>query len=158
MGVLCEVYIADRKRFKQYNFRDECNCKNLYRCKCWDEFAAETYDHIDNHRVYDRNFAQLLSVLRGKKHRDSVLKEFKLLENSEEGPWIQKVPADLPKLLAQATVEDLKTIADAWCKLIDDVGEGPVEKKLFLDYLRKFQKLCKKAITKKQDMYLWTSL
>lgn len=158
MGVLCEVYIADRKRFKQYSFRDECDCKSWKSCKCWDEFAAETYDHIDNHRVYDYNFAQLLSILRGKKHRDSVLKEFRLLEVSEAGPWIQKVPADLPKLLAQAKAEDLKSIADAWCTLMNDVGMGRVENKLILDYLKKLQKLCKKAVTKEQNMYLWTCL
>src|ERR1017187_5929191 len=111
MGVLCEVFIADRDRALKYGFRDECECENWQSCRCWDELASETYDHVESHRVYDKDFA-LLSILRGKKHKDSVSKEFKMIKQySDEGPWIQKVPADLPKLLANLTKEELKSMA-----------------------------------------------
>lgn len=158
MGVLCDVYIADKKRAKKYSFRGDCDCSNSNDCTCWDEFSFETYDHIDSHRIYTHDFALLLSVLRGKKYRESVEKEFKFLVESENGPWIQKVPDDLPKLLAPATATELKSIADAWCHSLSDDGQFPVEKKLFLNYLKLFQKLCKKSIAKEQNMYLWTCL
>src|ERR1700733_1461177 len=135
MGVLCDIYIADRERAMKYNFRGECKCKSRQSCKCWDEYALVTYDRVESHRIYDYNFAQLLSILRGKRHRDSVTKEFKMIKPfSDEGPWIQKVPDDLPKLLAAATTEELKSITETWVELINDMWPASINNKLALDY------------------------
>jgi hypothetical protein len=70
MGVLCEVYIADRKRAPKYSFRDQCSCKNWQSCKCLSEHASKTYEHIESHGIYAHNFAQLLSILRGNKYAE----------------------------------------------------------------------------------------
>jgi hypothetical protein len=158
MGVLCDVYIADPERAPKYDFRGKCKCKDLQSCKCWDQFAFETYDRVDSHRIYDRDFAKLLSVLRGKRHRDSVIKEFEMIKESDGGPWIQKVPNDLPKLLAEATIKELGTINESWVELMNDGQPFPIEDNLALDYLKLLQKLCKKSVIKEQSMYLWTSL
>ncbi|HEY9789377.1 MAG TPA: hypothetical protein V6D22_03190 [Candidatus Obscuribacterales bacterium] len=167
MGAFCEVYIADRKRALQYNFVGECKCKSRRDCECWDEYDSQTYDHLQSQRVYDTNLAQLLSVLRGKKHSESVVKEFKLLkQSSENGPWIQKVPNDLPKLLAATPADELKAISKAWAALFQEgyAAYYPIKKLTtsntapFLRYLKSLQKLCKKSIKNKQGMYLWTCL
>lgn len=163
MGVLCEVYIADRKRALTYSFRGECKCIFWYECKCWNEFASETYDHIDNHRIYTQDFAQLLSILRGKKqHPDAVCDEFKMLkEFSDDGSpyaWIQKVPPDLPKLLAVLTTEELKPTSKKWAELLSENYREPVDKKLILDYLKLLHTLSQKSLKKRQSMYLWTGL
>ena len=156
---MCDVYIADQDGALKYDFRGECKCKNWQSCKCWDEFAFETYDRVGSHRIYDRDFAKLLSVLRGKRHRDSLIKEFKLInESSNTGPWIQKVPNDLPQLLAEATIKELKSISESWVELMNDEQPFPIENSLALDYLKLLQKLSKKSVKKKQPMYLWTSL
>jgi len=157
MGVLCDVYIADRKRAPKYNFSGKCNCKNWQSCKCWDEYKPETYEYIDSHRIYAHDFAQLLSILRGKKYKAEANEEFKIINQvSDEGPWIQKVPADLPKLLAALTKEELKPVAKLWGAQISP-GE-PVPTKVILDYLKLLRKLCQKSIELKQNMYLWTCL
>jgi len=165
MGVLCEVFIADRYRALKYNFEGECKCKSGRSCKCWDKYASETYDRVESHRVYDHDFAQLLSILRGKKHKDSVIKEFKMIKQfSEEGPWIQKVPADLPTLLVELPKEELKSIAKTWSELKNEASPIPTEttnikpNKLIRDYLKLLRKLCKKSVETELSMYLWTCL
>lgn len=160
--MLCDVFIADRERALNYRFRGECKCKSWRRCKCWDAYGKDTYDHVNSHRVYDNDFAQLLSILRGKEHRDSVIKEFKMLkEFSEEGPWIQKVPKDLPILLAKVTNAQLKTIAKEWSEIFLEtypIAPRANYDKVILEYLKLLQKLCKKAVKEEQGMYLWTCL
>src|SRR5689334_7951933 len=100
MGVQCEVYIADRNRAMKYNVPGECKCKDWRRCKCW--------DFIPSWRIYDNDFAELLFILRGEGDRDSVIEEFKMIKQfSDQGPWIRKVPDDLPKLLSVATAKDM---------------------------------------------------
>lgn len=160
MGVQCEVYIANRDRAKKYCVRGECECKSRRICKCWDEYASETYDYIENHRIYTSDFAQLLSVLRGKKYREEVYKEFKMIRQfSDEGPWIEKVPEDLPKLLAATTTKELKSVNKAWVELMSVRCRIPVKDRvIFLDYLKLLQDLCKKSVEKRQSMYLWTCL
>jgi hypothetical protein len=164
MGVMCEVFIANRERALKYSFCGECKCESWRSCKCWDEYAAETYDHVASHRVYDYDFAQLLSVLRGKKHKDAVVKEFKVIKKfSEEGPWIQKVPMDLPELLASLTSDELKAVAKKWAELKVLSLAFPIPKdkkfnKLILDYLKLLHKLSKKSVKLEQPMYLWTCL
>lgn len=138
MGVLCEVFLAESDK------------------------QALTYDydleHLESHRIYDYDFACLLSVLREKKHTDKVLKQFKVLGTPDNnGPWIQRVPADLPELLAPVTAADLKNVCKDWHNLMSyehDVGPlTPVR-----SYLTKFQKMCKSALKTKRKVYLWTSL
>lgn len=161
MGVLCDIYIADRERAKKYSFRGECacECKSRRVCKCWDEFAPETYDCIESHRIYAHNFAQLLSVLRGKRYRDEMNSEFKMIKQfSDEGPWIQKVPDDLPKLLATKTTAELKSINKAWIELMSEMWPIPTKNQVILDYLKLLQNLCKLSLEKKKSMYLWTCL
>jgi hypothetical protein len=159
MGVLCDVYIADRKRALKYSFRSKCDCTNWQRCKCWAEYAPKTYDCIESHRLYDHDFAQLLSVLRGKTYRLSLDEEFNLIkEFSKNGPWIQKVPIDLPKLLAAEPIKELEPITEAWVELMDGNAPQPIDETMILDYLKLLHKLCKKSVKKKQSMYLWTCL
>lgn len=159
MGVLCEVFISDAKRAKKYCFRGECQCVDWQSCNCWDEYDSKTYDYIENHRIYEHNFAQLLSVLRGKKYLAEMKKEFKKIKQySDEGPWIQKVPDDLPRLLVDSTTEELKVVTKAWVGLMSEMYPLPVKDKVFLDYLKLLQKLSKKSVEKKQSMYLWTCL
>jgi hypothetical protein len=158
MGVLCDVYIADRNRFLKYNFRGDCDCVNWQSCRCWDEYSPATYNCILSRRVYVHDLAQLLSVLRGKKHRDCVVAEFKMIkEFSQDGPWIYKVPIALPRLLAAASTKQLLFINEAWAELANQTyRHKPVDDKLILDYLKLLRKLCKKSVDKKQSMYLWT--
>ncbi len=158
MGVLCDVFIADEERALKYCFRGKCKCKNWVSCKCWDEYESTTYHHIDSHGVYDRDFAHLLSILRGKKRGISLMKEFKMIKQfSKQGPWIQTVPEDLPNLLAEQGKDELKCIAKEWSDRYTEVSAHPDEKSI-LSYLKLLQKLCKKSIRLNQKMYLWTSL
>lgn len=160
MGVQCEVFIASRDRAKKYSFRGECECKSVRTCECWEEFASETYDYIENHRIYTDDFAQLLSVLRGKKNSKVMREEFKAVKKfSEEGPWIEKVPDDLPKLLSTKTKKELTSINKTWVELMSKRYPIPTKDRvIFFDYLILLQSLCQKSIEKKQGMYLWTCL
>jgi hypothetical protein len=87
-----------------------------------------------------------------------VIKKF-----SEEGPWIQKVPMDLPELLASLTSDELKAVAKKWAELKVLSLAFPIPKdkkfnKLILDYLKLLHKLSKKSVKLEQPMYLWTCL
>ena len=160
MGVLCDVYIADQERAMKYSFRGKCKCKSWKTCKCWDEYDPKTYDCIESRRIYTDDFAQLLSILRGKMHNQSAVKEFEMVEQfSDMGPWIQKVPDDLARLLAAATSEELRSITEKWIKTMKMLGPKRSENiSLILDYLKLLQDLSEKSIKKEQKMYLWTCL
>lgn len=58
-----------------------------------------------------------------------------MVVDSEEGPWIQKVPDALPKLIAPASAAELKSIASEWAQFIYGSDENEDDNKLILDYL-----------------------
>ena len=142
MGILNDIFVADQSdvlKLTQHNLP-----LNL--------FIGVDVSGIDPIKI-----AELYSIVAGLTFETALDEQTLVLEISEDGPWISKIPDDLRDALAMQTESDLSIVSHKWAKMeefqLDRWSEKDVETSLI-----SIAELARKSKDQAKQMFLWSSL
>jgi hypothetical protein len=120
----------------------------------WATLEARTVDHV--------KLASLAFILKGKPPEDEpVIAYMKSFENlvsaSDDGPWINLLPADLVEDLARLSEDKVAVVARAWAATEEAKLDGWNEEDVSL-FLREFSVFAASAIAQEKNILLWVCL
>jgi hypothetical protein len=143
MGVLTDLVVADESEAPAVG-------GSSVPWHTWLGIDAKGIDHV--------KLAKLMSILLGLPYQNSFAAEFaQLHEQSEDGPWVFKVPTRLVAALATLDEHRVTQVAIEWSKIqefaLDRWPTSAVD-----EVLKRISSLAKKAASQKKSLLIWMSL
>lgn len=81
-----------------------------------------------------------------------------VVEASEDGPWVQELPAELVQWLTDASDGDMSDAASRWMEAAFDPRWHNVTEADLRTILAELASLCRRASTDAKSVLLWTCL
>lgn len=139
MGILTDILIADHGEAEQL-------AAALNPTETWEGIDAKGLDSV--------KLGVLYSLLSGCEVEETYAM-FAMLEGEEEGPWVQAMPADFPRLLTSMTDQD--AIAREWAQAEEFALDGWAPEAV-ADVLSQLERLAARAQELDRPLVLWMSL
>jgi hypothetical protein len=113
-------------------------------------------DRIDMKGIQQVEMSQLQCVLEGREWQEDILDDYEMVvEESDEGPWVVRVPAPLVAELCDLRGPKLEAAAAAWAATEELQDWDPAE---VHEALNDLVKLAKRAQAAGKSLFMWISL
>lgn len=143
MGVLTDFVVADTSDAHRLGEDRES----------FHGFPAKGIDQV--------HMGTLYAILTGSEYDPSFLTsdESFAYSASDDGPWVQIIPADMVKRLAEMSPEERQRVGDAWFQTEEfDPKFSRWRREDVTDFLTKIQQLASNAIKNGRTLFMWTCL
>lgn len=121
------------------------------------DVPSQTLGGIDIKGIDTIKFCQLHAMLTGKSYDDLISGYDAVAEESEDGPWVFRVPPELVSRLAGLQAHELPQIAKKWAAIEEFTADGWTEADVS-NALTSIANLSKKALSPGQALFLWMCL
>ena len=137
MGLLSDFFIADGSPAPKYE-------------------GGEAFDDADKCQfkgLTPLQGGQFLAVLRGKKYKVEMVREFKLVTPEDAEDWTMTVPPDFVNGLAKLKPDEISGLAAKFAKATaEELGWSADD---FVPIITDLSGLARRALEKGKTMYLW---
>ena len=118
--------------------------------RTWSGIDAKGIDHV--------KLAKMMSILLGQPYQNRFVAEFvQLHEQSEDGPWVFKVPPRLVTALAALDEHRVTQVAMEWSQ-IQEFALDRWQASAVDEVLKGISSLAKKAASQNMSILMWMSL
>lgn len=119
---------------------------------------SQQWPGMDAKGIDQIKLGMLLSLLSGEPYRDSLVDEFTFLwEQSDDGPWVYRIPPCLVDRLSQLQGPELQRVAQEWARIEEFrlVNWKPADVEAVL---RALVGLAEQARSQGKDLLMWMCL
>jgi len=140
MGILSDFFIADASPVPNYQ-------------------GGEGFDDADKCQfkgLTPLQGGQFLAVLRGQEYAVNMISEFKLVTPEDAEDWTMSVPQDFVNALAKLQPSEIPALAGKFAEATAEELGWSVDD--FVPIIRDLSGLARRAVEKRQAMFLWNCL
>lgn len=121
----------------------------------------ESFNGIPAKGIDQVRMGTLYAILTGTEYDPSFLvsDESFAYSASDDGPWVQAIPADMVKRLAEMSSEARQEVGDAWFQTEEfDPKFSRWRREHVSEFLERIQQLASDAIRTGKTLFMWTCL
>jgi hypothetical protein len=118
----------------------------------------ERWSGIDAKGIDQVKLGMLLSIMAGEPYRSSLVGEFvQLAEDSEDGPWVFRVPPRPVSSLSKIKDDELGRLSERWLA-VEEFADSGYDLATVTEVVASLRELSKRALSEGKGLLMWMCL